>query len=173
MIRSSYKIVILVITLAALVLHFALVLVFANPYAKTKDKIDYYAEWYIYPYFVQNWNLFVPPPNTNYKLFVEYEDEGKQRLDIFEEIMTKHQTNRLRGQGPLLLTFSNSIHYFEKNTELQNALNGPIKNDLYFQILEKSAANYINSTRNTKVLHMKLRLVVQTLNSNEERVYFN
>jgi len=154
-------------------MHFTLILIYANPYAKTKQKLDYYAEWYVYPYFTQNWNLFVPPPNTNYKLFVEYEDKGIQTKDVFEELLIQHQSNRLKGYGPLLLAFSNSIHYFEKNTELQKSLNGPIKNDLYFQIIEKSALNYLKSTRKINIEKIKMRLVVQTLGSNTEKIYFN
>jgi len=155
-----------------LCIHFALVSVFANPYSKNKGKIDYYAEWYVYPYFTQNWNLFVPPPNTNYTLFAEYQDYGKQRTDIFQELVLKHQANRLKGHGSVLLAFSNTIHYFEKNTTLQQPLNS-VKNDLYFQMIEKSALNYLQHARGIKIDSLKIRLVVQTLGSNSDKVYFN
>ena len=147
--------------------------VFANPYSKTKNKLSYYADWYVYPYFAQNWNLFAPAPDTNYKLFVEYEDHGKQQTDLFQEILLKHQTNRLKGYGPLVLAFSNSIHYFEKSTEFQKKLNGPIKDDKYFSILEKSVLNYLRSTRNIDIDKVKIHLVVQPLSSNEMKVYYN
>jgi hypothetical protein len=155
-------------------LHFVLILIYANPFPSgTKHKLDYYAQWYVYPYFTQNWNLFVPPPSTNYKLLVSYENNGKQSIDIFNEILIKHQTNRFAGNSALLLAFSNSIHYFEKNTRLQNSLNGPVKNDLYFQILEQSAKNYIQSTRNIKIDELKLSLCVEDLPTKKMKVYYN
>lgn len=161
------------LALFALAIHFSLAAIFANPYAKSRTKLNYYAEWYIYPYFSQNWNLFAPAPNTNYKLFVEYEDKGKQKTDLFQEILLQHQSNRFKGYGPLLLAFSNTIHYFEKSTELQNKLNGPIKDDTYFSILEKSVLNYLRSTRKIDLKKVKVQLVVQTLTSGEMKVYYN
>ena len=155
-------------------MHFIWILIYANPFpAATKQKMEYYAQWYVYPYFNQNWNLFVPPPNTNYKLLVSYEDHGKHYTDIFNEILVKHQTNRLSGNSAVLLAFSNSIHYFEKNTKQQKQLNGPIKNDLYFQILEQSAKNYIRSSRGININQIKIYLCVETLGTNKMKVYYN
>jgi hypothetical protein len=156
-----------------LCLHFILVLIFANPYVKVKHKLDYYAEWYIHPYFAQNWNLFAPAPDTNYRLFVEYEDQGIKKADLFQEILLKHQSNRFKGYGPLLLAFSNSIHYFEKGTGLQKKLNGPVKNDQYFTIVETSALNYLRSTRQIKSDKIKIYLLVLDVNSGAQRVYYN
>ena len=159
--------------------HFSLILIYANPYPSNKTKINYYAEWYAYPFFTQNWNLFVPPPNTNYRLFVEYEDLESDRyriqkkIDVFQEILLNHQSNRFKGYGPLLLSFSNSIHYFEKNTRQQKSLNGPIQNDAYFDIIEKSTLNYIRSTRKIDIKKIKIKLMVQQTDTNFARVYYN
>ena len=154
--------------------HFVFILIYANPFPfKTKHKLEYYAQWYVYPFFNQNWNLFVPPPSTNYKLLVSFADNGKQSIDIFNEILIQHQTNRFTGNSALLLAFSNSIHYFEKNTLLKNTLNGPVKNDLNFQILEQSAKKYIQSTRNITLDQLKLSLCVEDLSSKKTKVYYN
>lgn len=158
----------------ALVLHFFLIIVYSNPFpSANKQKLDYYAQWYVYPYFSQNWNLFVPPPSSNYKLLVCFNDKGKQTIDIYNEILVKHQTNRLAGSSALLLAFTNSIHYFEKNSDLQKTLNGPIKNDLNFQILEKSTKNYIQATRGIRLDKIELYLCVETLSSDKMKVYHN
>lgn len=159
--------------LLALCIHFSLLLVFTNPYREAGKKLDYYAQWYVYPYFSQNWNLFVPPPSTNYRLFVEYEQNGLQRKDIFEELEVKHQANRFKGYGSLLLAFSNSIHFFEKNTARQKPLNGPVSNDLYFRILENSVENYLKATCGQDIKHIRLRLMVSDIHSGGNRVYFN
>lgn len=154
-------------------LHFALILIYTNPIPHAKSKIDYYCEWYIYPYFTQNWTLFAPIPNTNYNLFVKYEDNGLQQADIFNELLIEHQRNRFKGRGALLLAFTNSIHYFEKSTEELEVLNGPIKNDLYFQMLEQESLYYIQSTRSIKIDSIKIQLLVQSTGSKKSRVYFN
>lgn len=150
-----------------------MIAIFANPYNKTKTRLNFYADWYVYPYFSQNWNLFAPAPDTNYKVFVEYEDHGKQNTDLFQELLLTHQSNRLKGYGPLVLAFSNTIHYFEKSTVLQKKLNGPINGDTYFSILEKSVLNYLRSTRKMDLKYVKIQLVVQTLDSKEMKVYYN
>lgn len=157
----------------ALLAHFSLVAIYANPLKTDKKKWDYYAQWYTYPYFDQNWNLFVPPPNTNYKLFVEYEDNGTHRADIFEEILIQHQSNRFKGYELFVIAFTNSIHYFEKSTQQLKALNGPINNDINFKLVENSALKYLQHTRHIKLSKIKLRLLVQTLDSKLDRVYFN
>lgn len=127
---------------------------------------------YTYPYFQQNWNLFTPAPVSNYSLFAGGVDENL-RTDIFNELLLKHQTNRLAGYEPLLVAFTNTIHYFEKNSVLTAPLNGPVNGDLYFTMLEHSAKNYLQNTRKKKISAVKLMLVVEDVVSKERRVYFN
>ena len=136
--------------------------------------MEYYARWYVYPYFHQTWTLFVPAPTTNYHLYAEWEDNGTQRTDLFGEILLKHQTNRLKGYGPLVIAFTNSIHYFEKNTTQQAALNGPVTNNTYFKMIENSALNYLRHSRNNaRIDSIKLKLVVESVDSGALRTYFN
>jgi len=168
------QIVILFFLLTALSVHFVFIAIYTFPFQPAnKNKISYYAQWYAYPFFNQNWNLFVPAPNTNYKCFVSYENNGVQQLDLLEEILNKHQSNRYLGYSSIVLAFVNSMHYFEKNSPLQEKLNGPIKDDLNFTILETSAKNYIEVTRGIEVKNFKLILFVETLVSKQQKVYFN
>jgi hypothetical protein len=160
------------LSLGILFLHFALVIIYANPFSSKNGKFDSYAKWYVYPWFHQAWNLFVPPPDCNYKLLARYENSGNQCADIFNEIVLKHQTNRLRGYGPVLIAFVNSIHYFEKNAT-QKDINGPVTNDINFKILEHAVLNYINHTRNLHLSKIKLILLVENIHDAKPRVYFN
>jgi hypothetical protein len=155
------------------VLHFSLIFIYANSPVTIKNKWEYYAQWYVYPFFHQNWNLFAPPPDTNYKLFAEFESNGIQRADIFNEVLIEHQSNRLKGYGPLVLAFANSIHYFEKNTKLVSEFNGPITNDLYFKIVEYTANKYLKYAHNITGDKIKLVLVVEDTNKRERKIYFN
>jgi hypothetical protein len=157
----------------ALAIHFGSVFVYSKPIASQKQKIDFYAQAYVYPYFHQNWNLFVPIPNANYKLFCEFENNGKQTVDIFEEITIKHQSNRLTGYEPLIVAFSNSFHFFESSTKLHESLNGPISADLNFSMIEHATKNYLEYTRKIKIQKVKLMLVAQQCFTNEQKIYFN
>lgn len=172
-IRLPFKIIILSLGLFALIVHFTIVLIYANPIAHSKVKIDYWAQAYVYPFFEQGWNLFVPAPSTNYKLYAEFENHGKQQADVFNEIVVQHQANRLKGYGPLLLAISNGIHYFEKTTSARKKVNGPIAGDAYFDIVEHFAKNYIQHTRHVCLEKIKLILIVEEITSKEKRIYFN
>lgn len=151
------------------VLHFSLVIAFANPLSPDIPSV---ARRYVYPFFQQSWEMFVPPPSSNYKLFVEYECNGLHKYDLFAEINTAHQKNRLKGYEPLMLVFSNSIHYFEHSTPMLNKLNGPVRNDLYFSMIEYSALNYVRKKHNCQIPAIKMTLLVNDP-STGQRVYFN
>jgi hypothetical protein len=153
--------------------HFALVLIYANPFEQSKTKMDYYAQAYAYPYFHQNWNLFAPPPTSNYTLVATYNRNGNKTVDVFNQMLNEHQTNRLSGYEPLLIAFSNSIHYFEKNTQLQEALNGPIHDDPHFSMLEHSVKKYLEVKDKIQLSQVRLLLIVEDNPIKRQRLYFN
>lgn len=157
----------------ALTIHFGSVFIYSKPIDSQKQKVEFYAQAYVYPYFHQNWNLFVPIPDANYKLFCEFENNGKQIVDLFEEITIKHQTNRLLGFDPLIVAFSNSFHFFESNDQYKKIMNGPIQNDLNFSMIEHAAKNYLEYTRKIKIQKVKLMLVTQQTFTNKQKIYFN
>lgn len=149
-----------------------LVIFYALPF-KSNNKLTFFSQVYVRPFFHQNWNLFAPAPQSNYRLLAVYNDGKINKRDVFTEILSKHQTNRLAGYGPLLLAFSNGIHYFENNTPLRNSINGPVKNDPYFSMLEHSVKNYLLNTRKTITEEVKIILIVDNADTHEERIYFN
>ena len=151
-------------------IHFAWVLIYSKPFVSEKTKIDFYAQGYVYPYFHQNWNLFIPVPRSNYKLYCKYENKT---VDIFSEITLRHQQNRFKGYEALVVAFTNSFHFFDKSTGLHQILNGPIKNDLNFAIIENSAKNYLEWSRKIKVQNLKVILVTQHTLTNSQKIYFN
>jgi hypothetical protein len=172
-IKKQYKIMALGVGLSALALHFILLAIYANPLGQARNRISFLAYNYSYPFFHQNWNLFAPAPDCNYSLLAMYDDQGPKVLDVFSEIVQKHQANRLGGHEPLVLAFSNSIHYFEKNSPGQQALNGPVKNDLNFTILERAVKGYLKETRQLGQIPVRLFLVVDNIHTQQRRVYFN
>jgi hypothetical protein len=163
----------LCIGLFVLTAHFALVLIYANPFEHGKTKMGYYAQAYVYPYFHQNWNLFAPPPTSNYTLLATYNHNGNKTVDVFNEMLVKHQTNRLSGYEPLLIAFSNSIHYFEKNTQLKKLLNGPILDDPHFNMLEHAVGKYLEVKNKIHLSQLRLLLIVEDDSPEKQRLYFN
>ena len=132
----------------------------------------YISQAYCYPFFHQSWNLFAPPPDANYKLFVDYEG-CSAGCDIFSEVLHEHRKNSLKGLGPVLIALTNSIHYFEKNAVGTNKLTGPIKNDVYFDVMAHTVRNYINSSRHLQLSAIKIILVVEEVKNHSRRAYYN
>jgi len=158
--------------IAFLIGHFTFIFFYALPFG-TKNKFTFFSQAYVYPFFHQNWNLFAPVPDSNYRLFVEYRKESVHKTDLFSDLVAKHQSNRLAGYGTLVLVFSNSIHYFEKNTGLLSSLNGPVVNDEYFMIIEHEVNNYLVTIEKIKPQKIKITLVVENVLTKKQRVYFN
>jgi hypothetical protein len=150
--------------------HFVMVLIYVNPFAQGQKRQDYWAQYYVYPFFQQRWDLFVPPVDNNYMLFA---GEDSVRVNIFREINEMHQSNRFQGYEYILQAFANSIFMFEKNTPLQLKLNGPIKDDVRFKIIEHAAEAYLRKTGRLNKGPVKLMLVVYNVLTKESRVYYN
>jgi len=141
---------------------------------------------YCYPYFHQSWNLFVPPPNCNYNLYVYFPQKEKSNaanttldttdlkyFDVFDEIVENHQKNRLKGYEPLLIALSNSIHYFEKEAEEQKFTAGKVEHNVNFDIIEKFVKNYVKVVKHNNTNGLKMILLVNPTNNGKQRVYYN
>jgi len=161
--------------LVLLLLHFSIICIYASPFNRTglKANAAYAATYYAYPYFHQDWNLFAPPPNTNYQLFVQFENEGSIKREIFKDLLLQHQSNRFKGLEPLVITFANSIHFFEKSTQLKQTINGPVTGDINFTILEHSVKKYLQHQYKGKIQSLKLYLFVTNIETKAQRIYFN
>ncbi len=170
--RPSVKKVLLLSGLFLLLLHILFICIYANPWGRGKTKADYLVGAWIYPYFHQNWTLFTPAPSCNYSLYV-WSDSHPEKHDIFREILTAHRRNRFAGHEALLLAFSNSIHYFEKNCSLQQTVNGPVQGNANFDLLSHSAENYLAHTSGKSVKGIKLMLIAKDVNSGEQRIWFS
>ncbi len=150
----------------ALIGHFMLVL----SYLVVPNNLSVF---YVYPFFHQNWNLFVPPPDSNYNLYVYNQKNNKQSIDLFSEITVKHQKNRLSGNQPLIMALSNSIHYFEKEAEEKNFTGGRVGKNEKFAIIEKFVTNYLKSNDSLNIENAKIIICVSSIKKGKQRVYFN
>lgn len=144
--------------LTIIALHFALLTAYVFKPGK-------HSVFYIYPFFHQNWNVFVPPPESNYNLYALFQNKELKRIDVFTEINQKHQSNRFAGNESLLLCLINSIHHFEYEAN-------PVTTGANFKMIEHYAFNYLQQTRNIEIEHLRLILVVSKHNM-PAKVYYN
>lgn len=86
---------------------------------------------------------------------------------MFNELLIKHQTNRLGGYEPILLALSNSIHYFEKSTILKS---GKVTNDKNFTIVQHFVKNYLH--KKTKQ-PLTIILIINDVLIKQNRLYYN
>lgn len=171
--RQTVKTALLIFVLSALALHFFFVFVNCAPAIHKSHRLFFWSQRYAYPFFQQTWQLFAPPPDANYQLVASYELSGKQCTDIFNEVLFRHQTNRLAGYEPLFLCFASSIHQFEKNALWQGLNNGEVKSNTAFGILEKLCRAYIVHTQGAVPNQLKITLVVKPTNGQPTRIYYN
>jgi len=156
-----------------LLFHFTLLFIYAMPKHSEKTRVMYWAQYYAYPFFEQSWSLFAPVPEENYTLIVEYDNLGIQKQDLTFEILERYRNAGFKGNESICLSFYNSIHMFEKNTRLQNALNGPVENDSNWNILEQLTLRYLNEKHKLHLTEVKLSLHCNNVLRENKRVYYN
>lgn len=129
------------------------------------------SNFYVYPFFQQNWELFAPPPDQNYRLYVVF--ESGRATELVGKLKSKHQTNLLAGNEAALLALTNSIHFFEKN---QAPMTVSLKNaseDHNFMILNKTVQAFLENEEKQEDLK-KIILLVQPVDPLQKRkIYYN
>jgi hypothetical protein len=114
---------------------------------------------YTYPFFQQNWKLFVPAPHSDYQLFCIYEKEGKIiKKDLIMEKLTAHKENPFSGTEPILNTLLASVHFYEHNPT-----------DVNYKILEYGVSKIL-TLENGTIHQLKLILLVKPINGAPARV---
>lgn len=123
--------------------HFAAVLMYAWP-NQSKGRLFNYSFAYVYPYFHQNWTLFVPPPKENFNIYVKYNTTNKQQdwKDLYYEVNSRHQNNRLGGNEALLIAFSNALRYYFASSPQENYIL-PENTDGNYAILKLVIQKYL------------------------------
>lgn len=94
-------------------LHFCLVCIYSSPFKIASEKINFVSEYYVYPYFQQHWQLFTPPPQIKYGLYVRYKNKStwSNWQNILQEQINKHHQNIVLGNETSLLLYSSAINY--------------------------------------------------------------
>jgi len=115
--------------------HYFLVMHNAWPFKKGMEtRTDFISYQYAYPYFHQDYRLFVPPPQVNYELYVRAQSDNETiYTELFSEI--KAGKSLFSGKEFMLLSLSAACHYVNsKETEITDGVYPFIK-DSSFEVL--------------------------------------
>lgn len=137
------------------------------PNKNPASKLSIYSYAYVYPYFHQSWNLFVPTPKQNFSILVKYKTGSKTQnwIDIFYQLNSKHQNNRLAGNESLMLAFSNALRYFSSSVEETNGIIENKNSNINFVVLEKIISKYLSLKEKTELQNLEIIINIKSVNS--------
>ena len=133
--------------------HFTLVFVYASPFKINNKKLFALSYMYVYPVFQQNWELFVPAPDVERKLFVRYTSENGYTnwQDILSQEIMNHQINRTLGNETKVLMLSNSLIYVINSWyEKPSCILSPDSKDVAFKVLKFEINQYLKNKLKVK-----------------------
>lgn len=109
-----HKKLLTIVLLLGIAWHFSLIIVYEAPFLKNKSgKLSALAFSYVYPYFHQSWELFVPAPKANHFLYVRYQQENTWSTwsDILNEEIIHQKQRIIKGDEMVVLSISTVFHY--------------------------------------------------------------
>jgi hypothetical protein len=135
-----------IILALTLCFHFVMVFIYCASLKIHNAKLNFLNNLYVYPVFHQNWNLFVPAPNEERKLFVRYRTnkEFSNWEDILSREIVDHKQNRLLGNEARVLLLSNSLIYELNSLDGKESCifnNRPSNNE--FKVLQFEIEKYL------------------------------
>ncbi len=126
----------------------------------------------MYPFFHQRWALFVPTPKQNFNIYVKYDKTNNQWKDVFYQLNSAHQKNRLSGNESLLLGFSNALRYYASSVEEKNEFINLNNDNINFLILKKIVINYLNQVEKTDIKQLQILLGITEAGSNKQHFHY-
>lgn len=126
--------------------HFLMVLVYGLHYKTGNEKLNFVNKRYVYPVFHQNWNLFVPAPNADRKLFVRYKtDKGFANwVDILStEVIRQKQTKVLGNEARVLLLSNSLIYELNSLDTVKSCVFNDKPNNAEFKVLQFEIEKYL------------------------------
>lgn len=110
---NTLKNIFSIFLILVLCLHFCFITVYSSPYSVASEKINVISKYYVYPYFQQHWQLFTPPPQIKYGLYVRYKNNitWSHWQNKLQEHTNKHHQNIILGNETNLLLYSSAINY--------------------------------------------------------------
>lgn len=146
--NSLTKSLLAIVLGVAVTVHFLFVLIYCFPGKTNNQKLNFFSNLYIYPVFHQNWELFVPAPNVERKLFIRYQTNANfsDWQDILENEILLHRKNRLLGGETKVLLLSNSLIYELNHLDEKASFCTSVKQtNKEFEVLQFEIEQYLKS----------------------------
>lgn len=150
-------------------MHFLAVFAYAFPF-KEDNKFKTLSFVYIYPYFHQSWTLFVPIPKQNFYVYVK--SKNNHWRDLFYELNTVHQNNRLCGQENLILSLTNSLRYYASSIKTENCIAQDDNSNIYFDVLKKVIVNYLFLSAGKKPEELEIIIRIKDINDSSDYSHY-
>ena len=141
--------------------HFACILTYAYPLDSEKNsKMDYYSFWYVYPYYKQDWRLFTPCPDFNFRICAAYRVNNEMHYSqpLVEAL---HQRNLFTGKEFLMLTLSNASGYFARDPSEKNR-----------SILRTAIYRYLNNKHNSTISDLHILVELTEIKTNKVNHFY-
>lgn len=134
--------------------HYFFIIVNHSP-IPVKGKVRSAAVVYTYPFFYQNWSLFVPAPLHTKTFFIRYKTATGWTLwrDTGSEVIDRYKKCPAAGSDMMLLLVTNSLHYVCADFTEQSAVINSGNEKPTFQVFKHIT---------DKLLQTEYRLAPQT-----------
>lgn len=148
--KPALKTILSVGMLVFLALHFMLLLNYTAP-RRLGGKAGAVSQVYCYPYFHQQWTVFVPAPNMRFQLFVRNTQASEKNWMpvVSDAILNPERDQALIGNEIQSLIFDNAINYLVSDLGNANRVFLSRPQLPSFAILERAVYSYLYHARST------------------------
>ncbi len=114
--------------------------------------------------------MFVPIPKQNYNIYVKY-DDGEWH-DVFNEIVAKHQNNRLSGNENLSLALSSAIRYYASSVESKSMFLKDDGKNVNLNVIRKMILQYLTLNRGEAPKNLKMIIRIKEVKEKNEHSHY-
>jgi hypothetical protein len=149
--------------------HFTAIFIYAAP-NDTENKLKHYASLYIYPYYHQNWGMFVPVPKQNFRVFVR--DERHDWRDVFSEVILAHQKNRFGGYENTFLSMSSALRYYAAGSEKTSFFKTDDGTNMNLRVLDQVLLGYWESLYSERSQNMEIIIMITNTDTGKSVAHY-
>lgn len=133
---------------AFLGLHFLLIFNYVAP-LKINHSITSASNIYCYPFFHQQWTVFVPTPTKQFDLYIRNGNGTSWQpwINVTKALIKKNRKSILMGKETEVLLVTNAINYLAYDLGDTNRIYANKPNIPSFNVLEQAARNYFRNYR--------------------------
>ena len=171
--NTASKKIISIGLIAFLSLHFTFIVTHAFDAKINTTKFYFLTKPYVSTFFHQNWNVFVPAPNSQHYLLVRVK---KSRVlanwtDILGRFVENNRHSKFCGNESLILLFSNSLIYELNSASGQSVVFDKSPSNAEFKVLQHEINQYLKYSEGIKE-GAEYELIILSCKYNEKRTLY-